>query len=152
MKTIFRVLICLSLLNVVGCIVPGASPGYGLDVKLVMAKAPALNEPVVVTTTVTAGQDTRVSAHLDLFQARAEVLSGFTEGSFDLRKDIPAIFTTTLRFIEERGHLVVVDAYGTQGMHGAASVGVYVTRTGGTFDMPRPTPGPQMPLTSTPIR
>jgi len=147
MKTAFRVALYLLLLNTVSCIAPGASPGNGLDVKLVMAKAPALNEPVIITTTIAASQDMRVTAHLDLFLAKAEIMSDFTDGSFDLKKDVSATLTTTLRFIEERGHLVTVDAYGKQGTHGAASVGVYVTRSGGTFDMPIPTPGPRMPQT-----
>jgi hypothetical protein len=143
MKTVFRLTALLLLFGVISCSAFGEAPGNGLDVKLEMAKAPALNEPVVVTTTVKAAQDTAARVYLNFFSAKVEIVNGSSEWNIDLKQGVPATFTTTLKFVEEREHIIDALASGKQGMHGGASIRVYVTRTGGTFDIPVPTVGPR---------
>jgi len=145
MKAKWAVVLCLVLLALPGCS-NGPRPPGGINVKLEMAKAPRLNEPVEVTLTVEAEEDapgTEVGLQL---APTVIVVDGEGRWKTDLKAKSPVTFSTTIKFTNE-GYFDV-RAFALCQREGQPTLGgesktvyVHVTKEEGSFGIPTATPG-----------
>lgn len=140
MKAKWVVVVCLVLLALPGCS-NGPRPPGGISVKLEMAKAPRLNEPVEVTLTVEAEEDapgTEVGLQL---APTVIVVDGEGKWRADLKANRPATFSTTIKFTNE-GYFDV-RAFALCQREGQPTLGgesktvyLHVTKEEGSFGIP----------------